>query len=30
MAKSQAVATDVRTNGANTMSSDQWLELARR
>lgn len=26
----QAVATDVRTNGANTMSSDQWLELARR
>ena len=26
----QAVATDVRAMGANTMSSEQWLELARR
>ena len=26
----QAVATDVRVHGANTMTSDQWLELARR
>jgi predicted RNA-binding protein with PIN domain len=26
----QAVATDVRMHGANTMTSEQWLELARR
>jgi len=26
----QAVANDVRAHGANTMSSDQWLEFARR
>jgi predicted RNA-binding protein with PIN domain len=26
----QAVAADVRGHGANTMSSEQWLELARR
>lgn len=26
----QAVLTDVRAMGANTISSDQWLELARR
>jgi predicted RNA-binding protein with PIN domain len=26
----QAVLTDVRAMGANTLTSDQWLELARR